>query len=153
MPSPDHWISLREKLLDIVSGSDRARTLNPSTLLRTGQVIVPNADSMNGDPAAELVDLLHEVISGGLADHGENVDYAALKVSPLYDEFRHCTAKLHAFDPSILPDRNARLAFWIDLYNTLVLDGVITLGVQHSIVERRAGMTFLRQADRKSTRL
>jgi len=138
MPPADLLISLREKLLDIVSDADRARTLN--------QVAAPDMDSMDGDPAAELVDLLHEVLSRGLADHGANVDYAALRAGPLYDDFRRCTAKLRAFDPSALPDRNARLAFWINLYNTLVLDGVVALGVQLSVTERRAGITFFRQA-------
>ena len=64
----------------------------------------------------------------------------------MYDDFRHCTAKLRAYDPAALPDRNLQLAFWINLYNTLVLDGVIALKVQRSIMEQRAGMTFLRQA-------
>jgi hypothetical protein len=45
-----------------------------------------------------------------------------------------------------MPNRNARLAFWINLYNALVLDGVITLGVRQSVMVRRAGMTFFRQA-------
>src|SRR3990172_4116766 len=131
-------ISMREKILDIVSGSDRTRTLN--------HVVATDAEPMDGDPAAELIDLLREVLSRGLADRGENVDYVALRADPLYDDFRYCTAKLHLFDPSSLPDRNARLAFWINLYNTLVLDGVITLGVQRSVLERRAGITFFRQA-------
>ncbi len=138
MPSADRLISLREKLLDIVSGSDRTRTLN--------LIAASDADPMDGDPAAELADLLQEVLSGGLADDGENVDYAALRTSPLYDEFRRCTGKLRSFDLSALPDPNARLAFWINLYNTLVVDGVIALGVQHSVMERRAGITFFRQA-------
>jgi len=138
MPFVDLLIPLREKLLDIVSGSDRARTLN--------QVAALDTDFMAGDPAAELVDLLHEVLSRELANHGESVDYAALRASPLYDDFRRCTGKLRAFDPSALPDWNARLAFWINLYNTLVLDGVIALGVRRSVMERRAGITFFRQA-------
>jgi hypothetical protein len=142
-------ISLREKLLDIVSRSDRAQTLNPSTLpsvVRASHAPAPGMDSMNGDPAAELVDLLRKVLSRGLADRGENVDYVALRADPLYDDFRHCTAKLRAYDPAILPDRNARLAFWINLYNTLVLDAIIALGVRRTIMEKRAGLTFLRQA-------
>lgn len=138
MPSVDFWISLREKIIDLVSGTYRTWSLNAIT--------APDANLTAGDPAAELVDLLHEVLAKGLANHGENVDYATLRADPLYDDFRHCTAKLRAFDPSTLPDQNARLAFWINLYNTLVLDGVIALGVQYSVMERRAGITFFRQA-------
>jgi len=138
MPFVNFLIPLRERLLDIVSGSDRSQTLN--------SIVFQDMDPVDGDPAAELVDLLHEVLSRGLADHGENVDYAALRASPLYNDFRRCTGKLRAFDPTVLPDRNARLAFWINLYNTLVLDGVIALGVQRSVMERRGGITFFRQA-------
>lgn len=138
MSPDDLWISLREKLLDIVGGSDRARALN--------QVSTPDAHSMNGDIAAELHDLLHEVLSSGLANHSGHMDHTALRANPLYDDFRHCAAKLRAFDPFVLPDRNARLTFWINLYNTLVLDAVIALGVQRSVMERRAGIIFFRQA-------
>jgi Protein of unknown function, DUF547 len=134
----DLWISLREKLLDIMSGSDHTRSLN--------QIPVPNMELMNGDPADELRNLLDEVLSRGLVDHGENVDYVALRASPLYEDFRRCTAKLRAFDPSTLTNGDARLVFWINLYNTLVLDGVIALGVQRSVMERHAGITFFRRA-------
>ncbi len=146
MRLPDLLIPLRENLLDFVSGSNRARTLNPSTLLRASLAAAPHADSTDGDPASELLDLLHEVLSRGLANRGERVDYAALRADPLYADFRHCTARLRNFDPSTLPDRNARLAFWINLYNTLVLDAVIALGVQRSVLEQRAGLAFFRRA-------
>ena len=136
MPSADLLIFLRERLLDIVSGSDRGQALNLTA--------VPNVDPMDGDSAAELSGLLHEVLSSGLTEHGENVDYASLRATSLYDDFRPCTGKLHAFDPSTLPDRNAQLAFWINLYNILVLDAVIVLGVRRGITEQRTGLTFLR---------
>ena len=157
LPLVDLLISLRERLLDIMSGSDRSQVLN--------LVTVPNVDLIDGDPAAEFRDILHEILSSGLTEHGESVDYAALRASraascrpcaiplarsqrgsPHYDDFRRCTGKLRTFDPSTLPDRNAQLAFWINLYNTLVLDAVIALGVQRSIMEQRAGLTFLRRA-------
>jgi hypothetical protein len=134
----DFLIPLRERFLDTFSGSDRTEILNSHS--------ASNTELIDGDPAAELVDLLHEVLSSGLTDHGENVDYAALRANTLYQHFRRCTAKLRAFDPSTLPNQNARLAFWINLYNTLVLDGVIALGITRSVMERRAGIIFFRQA-------
>jgi hypothetical protein len=138
MPLADLLISLRERLLDALSGSDRSRTLN--------QVAPPDADPLDGDPAAELVALLHEVLSQAPADDGERVDYAGLRASSLYDDFHRCTGRLLTFDQAALPDRDARLAFWINLYNTLVLDAIIALGVQRSVMERRAGIAFFRQA-------
>ena len=129
--------SLRERLLDIVSGSARAWSLN--------EITAPDVDSIE-DPTTELIDLLHRVLSSELTDHGATVDYAVLRGSLLYNDFRQCTRKLRTFDPSTLPDRNAQLTFWINLYNTLVLDAVIALGIKRSITEKRAGLTFLRQA-------
>jgi len=134
----DFLIPLRERLLDIVSGSNRACSLNQVTAL--------HLDKADGDPAAELMDLVHGLLSSGVADHGGSVDYAALRASSRYGDFRTCTGKLRAFDPAALPTRGARLAFWINLYNTLVLDAVIALGVQRSVMDRRAGITFFRQA-------
>jgi len=145
MPASDVLISLREKTLDAVSGSDGARSLNPSAS-PAGPLAAPGASPRHEDPAGEILGLLRQVFASGLADHGESVDYAALHGSPLFHEFRRCAANLRAFDPAALPDRDARLAFWINLYNTLVLDGVIALGVQRSVMERRAGLAFFRQA-------
>jgi hypothetical protein len=138
VPPANALISLREKFLDLVSGSDHNWTLN--------QVSATDTAPMAGDPAAELIDLLHEVLSKGLANHGERVDYAALRASPLYGDFRIYTAKLRAFDPAALTDQNARLALWINMYNALVLDAVIAFGVRRNVMERRAGMNFFRQA-------
>jgi hypothetical protein len=81
MRSTDFLISLREKFLDLVSGSDRSRALN--------QVGTLDANPMMGDPAAELADLLHEVSSRELADHGENVDYAALRAISGFSSLHH----------------------------------------------------------------
>lgn len=145
MTIPDILISLREKFLDLVSDTDRGRTLNPSVLPADDQ-IVSGTDPVENDLSAELVDLLHRVLSSSLVDSDGNVDYAVLRTSPLYKEFRERTRKLRAFDPSTLPDNDARLSFWINVYNALVLDGVIAMKVQRSIMERRLGIHFLRQA-------
>lgn len=131
----DFLIFLRERFLDIVSGSDRSETLN--------QEGTHDTDSSGGDLAAELIHLLHEVLSSGWVIHDENVDFAALHTSPLYEDFLSCTGKLSTFDPS---NSDAQLTFWINLYNILVLHGVIALNVRCSVMERRMGLRFFRQA-------
>jgi hypothetical protein len=55
LPLVDLLISLRERLLDIMSGSDRSQVLN--------LVTVPNVDLIDGDPAAEFSGILHEILS------------------------------------------------------------------------------------------
>ncbi len=84
------------------------------------------------------------MICSGLcrALEGEAIDpetgqiaYGQLLRSPRYDEFRRCAAVLPQFDPATLPDQNSRLAFWINLYNALIIDAVIQFDVRQSVNE------------------
>jgi hypothetical protein len=138
MSLQNRLIAVRESLLDLLSGSDRSQVLNAPRL--------PGSLPSSDDPAGDLHRLILDVLAEGAEDSGRSVDYAALRAGPLYADVQRCTARLAAFDPSGLPDRDARLAFWINLYNTLVLDAVISLGVHRSVMERRAGTRFFRQA-------
>jgi hypothetical protein len=115
MMIPDLLISMREGFLDLVSSTDRTQTLNPSGLPSASRLTGSGIDPLETDLAAELVDLLHRVIASRLVDRDGNVDYVILHTSPLYKEFRRCTRKLCAYDPSSLPDKNTRTAFWINL--------------------------------------
>ncbi len=63
------------------------------------------------------------------------VDYASIKTSDEYREYKKITASLRDFDLSLLQSRNEKLAFWINLYNTIVVDGIIASGVQDSVRE------------------
>ncbi len=67
-------------------------------------------------------------------EHGR-VDYARLYASPTYAEYRLCARHLQTFDPVALTSRQERLAFWINLYNALVVDAVIQFGVRRSVNE------------------
>ncbi len=63
------------------------------------------------------------------------VDYSRLAVSPAYRDYRRCAGLLHFFDLAALQDPADRLVFWINLYNSLIIDGVIQLKVKRSINE------------------
>jgi hypothetical protein len=54
---------------------------------------------------------------------GTRVDYAALKISPQWQEVRKSLAMC---DPAKLSGRNEQLAFWINAYNVLAIDLVAT---------------------------
>jgi hypothetical protein len=54
---------------------------------------------------------------------GTRVDYAALKISPQWQEVRKSLAMC---DPAKLTTRNEKLAFWINAYNVLAMDLVAT---------------------------
>jgi len=61
---------------------------------------------------------------------GTRVDYAALRDDP---GWRRLVDGLDAADPDALASREARLAFWIDVYNVLAADWIVREGPVESI--------------------
>lgn len=133
-------LKFREKLLDKLSGVGAEDVLNDSSARP-----VPEPGM---DPAADLKRALDRIKSTAVDDSGVHVDYAALRASAAYQEFRTmCSPRLRTFDPARLASREERLAFWINLYNVLVTDAVIALGIQRSVREGRLGLlNFFRRA-------
>ena len=62
-------------------------------------------------------------------------DYAALAGSESYARYRACSARLQTFNPTSLRSREERLAFWINLYNALIIDAVIAFRLKESVRE------------------
>ncbi len=63
------------------------------------------------------------------------VDYSAIKKSVEYDKYKRLTARLRNYDLRLLKEENEIMAFWINLYNTIVVDGIIDLGIKRSVKE------------------
>lgn len=74
----------------------------------------------------------------------EQFDYAILKASPEFDTLCGALGGLHHFDPGALPSAGRKRAFWINLYNILVLHAVIAFGVEGSVND--ASIFFTRAA-------
>jgi hypothetical protein len=69
------------------------------------------------------------------------VDYTNLKHSEIYQHYHHrLTPQLRAIDLDSLGDRKQATAFWINLYNALVIDGVIRANVRTSVTEGFLGI-------------
>jgi hypothetical protein len=64
---------------------------------------------------------------------GNRVDYRALVASPAWREHRREIACLRFFDPGSLAGAAERTAFWINTYNSLVVDGVIARNLPASV--------------------
>jgi hypothetical protein len=79
---------------------------------------------------------------------GHYVDYARLRDSDTYQRYRTTlTPQLRILDLATLQSRNQQLAFWINLYNALVIDAVINYEVKDSVTEGFIGsLTFFRSA-------
>lgn len=65
----------------------------------------------------------------------EGVDYRAMKASEAYAAYQQLSQQLQQVDLQTLPDEAHKLAFWINLYNVLVMDGILALNVKRSVKE------------------
>jgi len=63
------------------------------------------------------------------------VRYSLIRGSQEFERYQYLTRALRLFDLRSLDTREKRLAFWINIYNTLVIHGVIELELQHSVKE------------------
>ncbi len=63
------------------------------------------------------------------------VHYGSIPDSEEFERYRDLARGLRGFDLISLKDRDQRLAFWINIYNTAVIHGVIVLGIERSVKE------------------
>ena len=133
-------IKTREKILERISGVPSNQVLNPYV----GDI----PQDLGTQPAAELKKVLDMMKIEAMEDGGAEVNYALLRSSPAYNEYRKvCSPKLRGLDPDSFSTRQEKITFWINLYNALVLDAVIYFGVQRSVTEGRLGvLAFFRRA-------
>lgn len=75
-------------------------------------------------------------LQGGFFDVREGmVDYRAMKRSESFGQYLRLAATLALFDPGKLTTDRARKAFWINIYNILIIHGVIALDIRRSVLE------------------
>jgi hypothetical protein len=91
--------------------------------------------------SAELKQYLDRVKITAIEDGGNVVNYESIRTSEGHTTYKNeCSPKLYYFDPSNLKDRSSKITFWVNLYNALVIDAVITYGIQKSVIEGRFGV-------------
>ena len=94
----------------------------------------PGATASATEIAERLRKLRNQLKVEALDEHGQ-VDYRKLQDSPTFDEMKATSGLLQAIDPSDIGDDDARIAFWINLYNVLAIHGVLALGIRESVME------------------
>lgn len=139
MNAVDRLVAAREGLISRVLGFDGEAVLNAGA--GNGQTIAGLA------LAAALRRAMNALKAEGMDATGQRVDYDRLRKSDAYAAYRDLTPKLRSLDLATLTTREEQLAFWINLYNALILDAAIALGVRRSVTEGRLGiLTFFRRA-------
>lgn len=115
------------RLYYLLTGVRRGNALNQ------GEQIVQSGS----DVAFELRQAMNAMKLDAVDRNTGAVDYQKLKGSPAYVSYRKTTRKLQSFSLDSLQTSEEKLAFWINLYNTLVVDAVISFGVGRTVHEVR----------------
>lgn len=139
MPFHDTFITGREKILHSILWVNPETTLNswssPSKRASRGKLL-----------AEDIKESLNQIISLALTGNGK-VDYQKLIRDPHYDAYRELVGELEDFDYRTLTSKEELMSFWINLYNSLVIDAVIQENIQKCVTESRLGiLAFFQKA-------
>ena len=69
------------------------------------------------------------------------IRYSQFKHSHEYQQYQTATAFLQQFDPTVLRTREQQLAFWLNIYNFMILDGVVEFNIRNSVQEEKGFFT------------
>ena len=115
------------------------------SLMKWLQRLIPlqitlNADSGSGAVPSGNIDIELKKALGRLQGaffdiRQGRVDYAAMKRSESFAHYLDLAAGLKGFDPGTLFTDAQKKAFWINIYNILIIHGVIALDIRHSVLE------------------
>ncbi|MEJ2696724.1 MAG: glycoside hydrolase family 15 protein [Candidatus Sulfobium sp.] len=90
-----------------------------------------------GEIAARLKNTMN-ILRGAFFDVRKGrVAYEKMKGSEAYRTYLDLSYSLRDLDPHLLRGRREGMAFWINLYNVIVIHGVVELGVRDSVKEVR----------------
>ncbi len=120
-------------------GLDRLLRVDGSAALNTGRTVAPGSAGVG----AELLRALQMMQAEAFDPETGTIDYQRLADSKSYARYRACTAGLIGFDPASLHSKEERMAFWVNLYNALIIDAVIAFRLQRAV---REDLGFFRRA-------
>jgi hypothetical protein len=101
-----------------------------------GLVVLNDPPLAAGEHSPELAETLQTrmlAAVGAATDPAGRVDYARLGASAEFAAAVDAARRLATIRLDVLTERADRLAFWINVYNALVLHGIVQLGVRRSV--------------------
>jgi mannosylglycerate hydrolase MGH1-like protein/uncharacterized protein DUF547 len=114
--------------------------LKPRKSNRLNEMKVLNAAGDGGISSSNSVASELMVAMGHLKNrfydlHRGRVDYEGMKRSVDYRLYQSLAVGLQSFDLNNLFSDEAKLAFWINIYNAMVIHGIVELGIKTSVKE------------------
>ena len=101
-------------------------------LLNEGE---PRGDIPPQEMAAQLKRGMDSLKAAFFEDGTGRVAYERIRQSQVYQAHLQLSHNLKTLDPAALARREEKIAFWINLYNVIVIHGVIALGIRDSVKE------------------
>ncbi|XP_076119718.1 uncharacterized protein LOC143100429 isoform X3 [Alosa pseudoharengus] len=136
-----------------VGGNDDLQKMAPEELQRLVQMVreqpIPadapplpvgnSSDATEESGASELSEILRNLILKLYADHlssdGKFVDYKAMSQSPFFEQYCELAVQLQRVELGSL-SREEKLAFFINVYNALVIHGNLRMGIPKNMWQR-----------------
>ncbi len=110
-------------------------------ILLAGKVVLNDGEPRHDVPSKEIAVHLKgfmNVLRGAFFDTKKGrVAYEHMQKSEVYAEYLKLSYTLKKMDPGMLKTREEKIAFWINLYNVIVIHGVVELGIRDSVKEVR----------------
>lgn len=130
LSTPDVWNKENpdDFVLYTYKNGDKSGALNTEFPVQHQQVDAP-------DVAARIRKLILKLFAQFISEDGKFVDYQGMSLSPLWQHFKVMVADLQEADLKHLT-RDQRLAFFINIYNVLVIHGTVVRGVPDSMYSR-----------------
>ena len=105
--------------------------IDPQEVLNAGPITEKSTN-----PARAMMKASKSLLADAVNPVTGWVDYASLRESDAYVQFREITRQLSTCKPSDLGLGSALMTFWINVYNALIIDAVVHYGIQGSIMSR-----------------
>jgi hypothetical protein len=89
----------------------------------------------SNSPASELMAAMGKLKNRFYDLHRGRVDYGGMKNSADYHLYQEVAAGLRSFELGSLSSDEEKLAFWINIYNAIVIHGIVETGIKSSVKE------------------
>ena len=121
-------------------GGEAEKESSHRDLLLANRIVLNRGEPGLDTPMKQIAMRLKDVMNilRGAFFEGSRVAYEEMQGSPLYQEYLELSYTLNKMDLQHLKTREEQLAFWINLYNVIVIHGVIALGIRDSVKEVRS---------------
>ncbi len=113
-------------------GRGQQRKLNQTHILNKGQ---PSGQIEQGELGQLVLSSIKELQSQFYNPIRGVVDYGNLRDSSQYRRYRDLVKELITFDLTALREEARKKAFWINIYNAIIIQGIIELNIRRSVRE------------------